>query len=117
MARCLIVLYNVEAEHFQTFELAVFSKGGSLIVLQLIGLLDLTLASTCQGGRMQWVVGPSFKFGGEKDTQPLPKATSEHHEIFSWEPKVPPQSYPPPINKALLREYENPLVSLNKAGY
>ena len=37
--------------------------------------------------------------------------------LESWESKVPPpQSYPPP-NKALLRDYENPLVSLNKAGY
>ena len=34
-----------------------------------------------------------------------------HH---SWESKVPPHSYPPPINKALLRDYQ-PLVSLNKA--
>ena len=24
--------------------------------------------------------------------------------IVSWEPKVPPQGYPPPINKALLRD-------------
>ena len=25
-------------------------------------------------------------------------------DMFSWESKVPPQSYPPPRNKALLRE-------------
>ena len=36
---------------------------------------------------------------------------------ISWESKVPPPKLPPPpaINKALLRDYENPLVSLNKA--
>ncbi len=34
----------------------------------------------------------------------------------SWESKVPPPKLPPPpINKALLRDYENPLVSLNQA--
>ena len=31
---------------------------------------------------------------------------------LSWESKVPPPKLPPPINKALLRDYENPLVSL-----
>ena len=33
----------------------------------------------------------------------------------SWESKVPPPKATPAINKALLRDYENPLVSLNKA--
>ena len=34
---------------------------------------------------------------------------------MSWESKVPPPQSYPPISKALLRDYENPLVSLNKA--
>ena len=42
----------------------------------------------------------------------------KHHQQKinkSWEPKGTPPSATPPENKALLRNYENPLVSLNKA--
>ena len=39
---------------------------------------------------------------------------SKQH-VISWESKVPPPKLPPQINKALLRDYENPLISLNKA--
>ena len=37
--------------------------------------------------------------------------TNDHGNL-----RYPPKATPP-INKALLRDYENPLVSLNKAGY
>ncbi len=44
-----------------------------------------------------------------RDHQWTPSHLGEIHR------KVPPKATFPPINNALLRDYENPLVSLNKA--
>ena len=58
-----------------------------MMLLQFIGLFDFFhLLQLIQGGQMQWVVGPSFKFWLEKDTQNRndrndQAATSEDHAI------------------------------------
>lgn len=88
---CLIFLYNVEAEHFQTFELAVFSKGGSLMMfLQFIGLFDICF-NLFRVARCSGLWAPALNFGWEKDTQNRndrndQAATSEDHAIWksSW---------------------------------
>ena len=49
-----------------------------------------------------------------KTCQSRTRSFSEGGLVYSWEPKVPPPKLPPPINKALFRDYQ-PLVSLNKA--
>ena len=61
-----------------------------------------------------------FKWVGENSTTNYGEFKVGLVRIESWEPKgTPPMPRLPPGNSRgpLLRDYENPLVSLNKAGY